>query len=282
MSDETQATTPDGGDPFATLDADINQIKNEATQPETPRDESGKFVSQQGEEPAEEATEEPAETSPADWQSRYKELENASAAEKQHVQAWFSQHFPTKNRWEEFQQWSESEAGVAEAAQQSQQSAALPDAAEEDDIFETVESLKKWKSDTEKRLGDLSSYKEAEEDKFWLGKTAKEADALAKKYPAVSTKEGREMMFSITLANMDRGMTMDEAAKQIQALAGAGAIGNPQAKVETPPTAIRKGKSRPSPQGEESDEREASWYSGTMNAFDMIAKDTKKEFGISH
>jgi hypothetical protein len=272
MSDDqntTTETTTSEQDPFAALDADVAEMKKTTdTEQPTERNEKGQFVAKE-----EDAVEEVG----SGWESKYKELEVVSATDKQQVQQWFSQHFPTQEKWQEFQQWSANEKTVQNTEAATEEYADMS-ADDEDDIFETVEKLKNSQAKAEARLNKMSERQQVEEEKYWLKKTTSEAQELGKKYPAVSTEKGREMMLSITLANIDRGMTMEQAAKQIQEMVG----NTPQGLVSTPPTAIPKGKGASTGTPKESDPREEDWFSGGMSAFDMIARDTKKEFGITH
>lgn len=278
MEDTTQTTEqsqPDV-DPMDALDADVSQMLS-------------------GQEAPQEVATEPEGQQPTDapqsWEQKHVELETQVSKERQEVRQWFGTHFNDRAKYEAFAEWSKSyeSGGVAQPAAPDVEPAAESDLeADDEDIFATVDQNKAKMAHMERQLADMQRTSQIQTQQQIITQTEEEAVALGEKYPAVATPQGRTMMMQIALATIDNGGTMEHAAKKIQALTGnipqAESPAQPVAQVI--PTAISGGGSGRSAAVVEGDAREANWFSAnnidSMELFDIIAADTRKDFGIRH
>jgi len=280
MEDTTQTTEqsqPDV-DPMDALDADVSQMRADQEAPQETATEPG------GQQPTD---------APQSWEQKHVELEAQVSKERQEVRQWFGTHFNDRAKYEAFAEWSKNyeSGGVAQPAAPDVEPTAEPGfEADDEDIFVTVDQNKAKMAEMERQLADMQRTRQIQTQQQVLADTEAEAVALGEKYPAVATEQGRTMMMQIALATIDSGGTMEAAAKKIQALVGdipqAETPAQPAAQVApTPiPTAISGGGSGRSAVVAEGDAREANWYNAknidSMEMFDLINSDTRKDFGM--
>ena len=274
MEDTTQTTAPDV-DPIDQLEADVQAMTGAAS------------AAEPAAEPVAEA--EPT-ANPESWEQRYSELEGTVAKERQEVRQWFGGHFNSREKYEAFAAWSQNYDSGQPAAPVTPQAPAEPEAMadEDDDVFATIDNNKARMLQMEKQLAEMQRARELQTQQQVIAQTEAEADELALKYPAVANPAGRRMMMQIALATIDQGGTMEQAAKQLQAMTGTAAPqnGTPTQGVRQVPTSINGGGAGRSVAVQDGDSREADWFNkenlDSMDVFDVIMRDSRKEFGIPH
>ena len=274
MSDTAPEATTESApssDPFASLDADVAEIKRNAESgQQQPRNEQGQFASEE---------QAPAESQPdtTNWQSEHNALKQKMDQREKELQTFFQTHFKTNEDFEAFQAWSEQRRNPSPEPEPEIESGFGLD---DDDIFSDVDKIKAWQKEVQREMESVRQEREARSQQALVRETEAEATELAKKYPAVANPEGKDMMLRLLLTTMNQGGTMEDAAKMVQKLAGSPGQVTQQAGKQSP-TVIPRGLPGASAKKlQEPDERERRWYTGDIDAFDAIKRDTQKEFNM--